>query len=138
MQPDVLVVDDHEEFLQVAEEILTSWGYTVRVVASTLEALAVYHAEHPRLILTDLLMPDLDGIELLRILRAEGATVPIIAVSSGGSMGRPQGLLDEAATLGASATFRKPLDFQEVVRAMETLGVSPQKPPRHASHGRAA
>jgi len=70
-QASVLVVDDEPDFCQVVKEILTIDGLIVSEAHSVIQALAALAHETPDLVLTDVMMPDIDGLDLIRSLRSE-------------------------------------------------------------------
>src|SRR5437588_6348165 len=76
----VLVVDDEPQITRVLRTVLTSQGYQVRTAAEGEAALSDFAEFHPELVITDLYMPHMDGIELCRRIRAI-STVPIIVLS---------------------------------------------------------
>jgi CheY-like chemotaxis protein len=76
------IVDDDEVILRVGALLLKSWGLTVRFFQSAQECLAAAAAHHPDCIVSDLQMPGMDGADLIRALRSEGAAVPVIIVTS--------------------------------------------------------
>jgi DNA-binding response OmpR family regulator len=80
----VLVVDDEPLFREVVADILTAAGHRVLVAGSVKEAIATLQVEKPAVILTDQMMPDLDGLNLVHRLRAdrEWAQVRVIIVSA--------------------------------------------------------
>jgi CheY-like chemotaxis protein len=79
----VLLVDDHDDTRDLLAELLERHGHVVRAARSGAEALALLGELDPCLIIVDLLLPDVFGIELVRRLRAEaaGARIPIYALS---------------------------------------------------------
>ena len=81
--PTVLIVDDDAEIVDLLETALATAGYNV-VAGLGAEALRIAHGVHPNLILMDLMMPDMDGVEMSRRLRADPGTanIPIIAMSA--------------------------------------------------------
>ncbi|HYE59531.1 MAG TPA: response regulator, partial [Rhodothermales bacterium] len=83
----VLLVDDEPFILETATEILESHGYRTCTATNGREALDVFHEKRSeiRLVLTDLMMPEMDGVSLIRALRAEAPDLPIVAAS--GMMG---------------------------------------------------
>ena len=105
----ILVVDDDPVFLTLVTQELANTGHAALVAGSARAALKLLDAGAPvALVLTDILMPDMDGIELILTLTRAYPTLPIIAVSTGGSW--PDGVtLDSAQTLGADRVLRKPI-----------------------------
>lgn len=80
----VLVVDDNEDNLRVTEEILKTKGFTVRVAQDGASALHSIEQSRPDIVLLDLMLPDMDGMEVLDRLRAnsEHAGLPVILVTA--------------------------------------------------------
>lgn len=105
----VLLVDDDPVLRMAIALAFEGAGWRVRTAADGAEALAAFRTEIPCLVVTDIVMPNEDGIGLIRALKGARPSVPIIAVS-----GRPWlGELDvfELATeLGADAILQKPFD----------------------------
>ena len=113
----VVIVDDEPLIRHYLQEVLLGAGYTVQCMATAGEALAYCRATVPAAVLTDLVMPDQDGIEFIRCLRAAGITAPIIAMSGGGQI-QPTVYLDMAMRLGASAALQKPFTNAELLRVV--------------------
>src|SRR3954451_1600077 len=82
-RPRILVVDDEAQLTRVLRTGLKSRGYDVRVAADGLTALETFGDWHPQLVITDLAMPNLNGLELCRRLRLI-SQVPIIVLSAKG------------------------------------------------------
>lgn len=108
----VLVIDDDPVILQLMRRALEDQGYTVTIESMARAALARALAQPPDLLLLDLILPDLDGVELCRRIRAEStlAEVPVIVITA---------LTDPAARLssleaGADDFITKPVDFIEL------------------------
>jgi DNA-binding response OmpR family regulator len=78
----ILVVDDEPAILRLIEERLAREGFLVRAAADGAAALACVAHDPPDLIVLDLMLPDLDGFELLRRLRSEGCAVPVIVLTA--------------------------------------------------------
>src|SRR5258708_28752650 len=76
----VLVVDDEPQITRVLRTVLTSQGYQVRTAAEGEAAMTSFNEWRPELVITDLYMPHMDGLELCRRIRAQ-STVPIIVLS---------------------------------------------------------
>lgn len=105
--PRVLVVDDSAELRAIYEESLSSLGYEVACAASGEEALHAVREERPAVIVMDVSMGDMDGIEALRLLKADGATrrCPVIIATAHGDSS-----FDAARHAGCDAFLCKPVD----------------------------
>jgi signal transduction histidine kinase/CheY-like chemotaxis protein/PAS domain-containing protein len=118
--PTVLVVDDRAENLAMADELLRTIGLATRVARSGEEAIAVHDAWRPQLILMDLRMPGIGGIEATRRLRAAGSSAIIVAFTASGL----DDLVAEARAAGADHVFLKPYKEAELVQRLgDWLGV---------------
>src|SRR5687768_14656701 len=106
----VLVVDDEPQITRVLRTVLTSQGYQVRVAAEGESALANVSEWRPELVITDLYMPRMDGIELCRRIRAVSA-VPIIVLSVKGE----ERTKVEALDSGADDYVTKPFGIDELL-----------------------
>lgn len=114
---DILIVDDHVENLQILFSMLTDYGYEVRRVLNGIQALNVVKSEPPDLILLDILMPEMDGYEVCRYLKAEASTasIPVIFLTA---------LDDEvdklkAFEVGGIDYITKPFHMKEVMARIE-------------------
>jgi CheY-like chemotaxis protein len=116
----VLIIDDDEQVRALLHEILDRAGYEVTEAANGLEGLNLYRAGPVDLVITDLLMPEKEGVETIVELRREFPDARIIAMSGGGrNAGRDY--LSIAAQLGAGATMAKPFSRQEVLNAIRDV-----------------
>jgi DNA-binding NtrC family response regulator len=118
--PYVLVIDDDESVCNMLRQHLQLAGYEVAVAGNGFEGLKSFHERRPTLVITDLIMPEADGIEAIMELRKLDPVVKIIAIS-GGSRLVPTDMLYAAKMLGAARTFIKPLDVQELLAAVAEL-----------------
>src|SRR3954469_8221954 len=113
----VLIVDDEPQITRVLKTVLTSQGYDVRTAAEGESALANFNEWKPELVITDLYMPHMDGIELTRRIRAQ-SNVPIIVLSVKGE----EGTKVEALDSGADDYVTKPFGTDELLaRVRATL-----------------
>ncbi len=122
--PCVLVVDDEPTFCSVMGDILHVLGCTVHCAYSAAEALDALETVTPHLILTDVMMPDSDGLSLLRRLRSEPrwAHIPAIVVSAKAM--REDAV--EARRAGADGWLPKPFSIKDLRDAIRPfLSVSP-------------
>ncbi len=113
----ILLVDDDELFGDMLKKTLLHLGYTVLRARNGNEALQLYDPAVVDLVLTDLIMPDKEGIELILELRRAHPTVKFIAMSGGGR-NSPEDYLDIARRLGAVTTLTKPFQQDELVEAL--------------------
>src|ERR1700726_4302606 len=98
--PKILVIDDDDGVLETLARMLQSAGFEVTVAKDGRDGLARFHSDCPDVVLTDVIMPDQDGIDTIIALRKVSRTVPIIAVSGGGRTHTMQ-FLEVARKLGA-------------------------------------
>jgi two-component system KDP operon response regulator KdpE len=109
-QARILVVDDEPQLTRVLRTGLKSRGYDVRAAADGLAGFEAFNDWHPDLVITDLAMPNVDGLELCRRLRAI-STVPIIVLSAKGEEKTKVAALD----LGADDFVTKPFGIDELL-----------------------
>lgn len=118
-----MLVDDNDLVREVLKELLIEEGYDVLVVDNGQQAISEYWASMPDVIVTDILMPGMSGVELIQYLRREALALPILVISGGGAT--DQNLLQQATEAGASATLTKPFTlarFAEIVSELLEAG----------------
>ncbi len=118
--PRILVVDDDQDVREMLRQMLERAGYGVSIATNGPEALAEYRGAPADLIVTDIVMPEKEGLETILELRKDFPEVKIIAISGGGRLG-PQNYIEMAAAFGAQRTFTKPLDRKEFLAAVSEL-----------------
>ncbi len=108
----ILIVDDNAANLKLARVLLQAEGYEVRAAANAEEALAVLKGYRPRLILMDIQMPGMDGLELTRRLKADPSLshVVILALTSYAMKGDEE----KAMAAGCDGYFAKPIDTRRL------------------------
>src|ERR1044072_1147597 len=109
-QPRILIVDDEPQLTRVLRTGLKSRGYDVRAAADGLAGFEAFNDWHPDLVITDLAMPNVDGLELCRRLRAI-SQVPIIVLSAKGE----EKTKVEALDIGADDYVTKPFGIDELL-----------------------
>ncbi len=127
MRETILIVDDEPQITRVLRTTLESSGYRVMVARNGVEALDKLHAEPASLIITDLSMPEMDGVELTRAVRQKMQT-PILVLSVQNQDAAKVRALDE----GADDYVTKPFSIQELlarVRALLRRGASMEETP---------
>jgi CheY-like chemotaxis protein len=116
----ILVVDDDQVLRGALRIILEVAGYNVIDAADGEAGLRLYHEQGADLVLVDLFMPERDGLEVIRALRATIPQPQIVAMSSGGRIG-PFEVLRAAAAFGAARTLRKPFESRDLLAAIREL-----------------
>jgi len=106
----LLLIDDDAQFCRMLAERLGLEGYSVQTAADGKPGLAEFRRGNYPLVILDIILPDMEGLETLHELRRIKADVKVIAISGGG-MGDPGTYLRSARLLGADAVFTKPLDW---------------------------
>ncbi len=118
--PRILVVEDDEPLRSVLRQILERTGHEVAEAADGRAALEIQRQKGADLVITDIIMPEVDGIETIMVLRREFPSVKIIAISGGSRVG-PREFLNLARVLGAHRTLHKPFALQEMLDAVDEL-----------------
>lgn len=116
----ILVIDDDAEIRLLIKRILETAGYAVITSENGNDARALVEKDQIGLIVTDILMPEKEGIETIVELRKTGHVVPIIAISGGGRSGLID-FLEVARKFGANTTLRKPFTRKQLLEAVREL-----------------
>ena len=113
----VLVVDDEENITYLLDTALTHFGYEVEVAGTGRDALRGVETFAPDVVLLDVMLPDLDGFEVVRRMRLDGTKVPVLFLTARDSVGdKVHGL-----TLGGDDYVTKPFSLEEVVARVQAL-----------------
>ena len=131
----ILIVDDVGADRQILATILGAQGHRLREAANGRDALALIRAEPPDLVITDLLMPRMDGFDLIRCLRLDAATAltPVVLHSARYAEHEATAV---AASTGASYVLTKPAGSAEVLRVINRALSRVPDPPPPESQGR--
>ena len=116
----ILVVDDDDQMRKMLRGALERKGYTVIEAENGVSAMSLQRATPADLVITDIIMPEKDGIDTMKELQVEFPDVKVIAIS-GGKRGGPQNYLMLAEMYNAARTFAKPFDLEEMLTAVEEL-----------------
>lgn len=123
--PYVLIVDDERPIRELLAVVFEGAGFEVAVAETGVEGLRSIAARRPDLLVTDILMPEKEGIETILELRIKDPTLPIFAMS-GGSQRTGIDVLAMASRLGAIRTYAKPFDpFELLEAARQVLAADP-------------
>src|SRR5689334_11722523 len=117
----VLVIDDNADTREVLQLLLQRAGYSVDVATDGAAGLELLRRRPAELVITDIFMPNRDGIETIEQLRNEFASLKVIAISGGGRLAKKDGYLLTARELGADAVLAKPFEREELLRAVRKL-----------------
>ena len=112
----ILVVDDEQSSRELLTNFLEGAGYKVVTAEDGRQALALLQEHQVSAIITDLRMPNVNGLRLIRELRENGDTIPILAVSG---INRDQLMLAE--DYGANVGLSKPIDRDELLKIVEQV-----------------
>ena len=115
----ILLVDDDDLSRGAVHKMLERSGYMVHSTSTGQEALAHFRREAPDLVITDLIMPEVDGLEVIQELRRNDPGVRILAISGGGRVDAEE-YLSVARKFGASQVLSKPFTGQELKQAVES------------------
>lgn len=121
----ILLVEDEVSLAMVVKDALEEEGYEVAIARDGLEGLEQYFKEHPALIIADVMMPEVDGFEMVRRIRRMDKEVPVLFLSARSSV-------DDIVFgfgLGANDYLRKPFSLRELIARVKALTVKSQSEP---------
>src|SRR5579862_5016630 len=119
----ILVVDDESEVCEAIRRVLERAGFVVAAAKNGAEGLQLTEQGLPDIVITDLIMPKVNGLELIKVLKMRFPRVRVIAISGGGSFGplayKPEAIkthayLAAAREAGADETLTKPFDMSDL------------------------
>ena len=116
----ILVIDDDEQMRVLLRQVMEWAGHEVVEAADGREGTRLQRQHRADLVITDLIMPEQEGLETITALRRDYPGVKIIAISGGGRIG-PEAYLPAARELGADRVFSKPFDVQELAETVREL-----------------
>ena len=119
----ILIIDDDGGSRCLIENALQFDGHQVLVAANGVSGMRLMRLEQPDIVITDILMPDQDGLGIIRSMRQEFPEVKILAISGAGAVGSLD-LLVAAGRLGASATLEKPFAAEQLSESVNRLAAA--------------
>lgn len=122
----ILLVEDDKELREMLKISLIRHKYTVYESDNGKEAISHFKPSITDLVITDLIMPEEDGLKVIIKLRELKPTIKIIAISGGGKAG-PGSYLNMAKALGANSIFSKPFSINDLIAKVEELLTSEQQ-----------
>ena len=123
----ILLVDDDDAFRTAVSRSLRAAGHAVEAAADGGQALRIIAAEAPDILITDILMPNTDGIELTTAVKRSYPGMRILAISGRGQLGKVD-LLNVASLLGADATLTKPFAPEALLEKVAALARTQSDP----------
>lgn len=114
----ILFVDDEEELRELLRHVLERAGHLVKCAKNGIEASLAINGENFDVVVTDMLMPERDGLELITEIKEKHPAVRIVAISGGGQIGSDQ-YLSMAKGFGADVLLRKPFAYQALLAAVD-------------------
>ena len=119
--PRILVIDDNRDMRDLLRVVLERDGYAVDVAADGEEGLQIQSARPADVVITDIFMPNRDGLETIGRLRAEHPRVKVLVISGGGDVVRGTSYLSTAREIGAHAVLPKPFDLPALLATVRGL-----------------
>ncbi len=130
MMKRILIVDDESEIRDVLAKVLKREHYEVDLASDGEAGIEIFRSTPADLVITDIIMPGMDGINLIKEIRQISPAVKIIAVSGGGNMApleyAPDAIMTNAylaaaEKIGADVHFTKPIERKELLQAIQEL-----------------
>jgi YesN/AraC family two-component response regulator len=116
----IIVIDDEPYILLMLKKMLEKEGHQVDMATNGVEGIDLYHKNGADLIITDIVMPEKEGLETIINLKTENPSLKVIAISGGGRVDSRE-YLHSAQLLGAERIFQKPFKKDEIVKAVSDL-----------------
>ena len=116
----ILIIDDEAPVRKLLKKLFEKNNYEVLEAANGIQGIKLFNEQHPDLIISDLIMPEKEGLETIREIKKSNPDVPIIAISGGG-LADPKIYLNIARNLGAVRTFSKPIDNEILLSTIKEI-----------------
>lgn len=116
----ILIIDDNPDVLKALHKLISTEGHHVEDAPDSSTGIRLHHEQPFNLIVTDIVMPDKEGISTIIELRHEYPNLKIIAMSGGGEF-EPYGYLDIAKRVGADRTIAKPFSAREMMEVVNDV-----------------
>ena len=119
-----LIIDDEKPTLFMFNLFLTAYGYEVLTAENAAVGIDLFKKERPAIVITDIKMPGMDGLETLKILKAIDPEIPVIVMTGHGD----QDLMKQAMKYDATAFINKPIDRETLENVLKkSMGGLPEK-----------
>lgn len=117
----ILVVDDHPDVRESLARLLQHAGYTVDTAPNGIQALKVQAERPAHVLITDIFMPEHDGVEIITAFRKQFPATRVLAMSGDAPGSAKQDYLEVAELVGAELTLRKPFPPEALLKKLESL-----------------
>jgi len=117
----ILIIDDDSQVLEMLKQTFFRANYDVDTATDGNKAMVINQQNPADVVITDLIMPDKEGMEVIREFRRNFPKTKIIAISGGGRYSGPIDYLDLAHKLGAARVFSKPFERKDILQAVKEL-----------------
>lgn len=114
----ILLIEDQSFSATIMGTVLKSAGHVVTVVKDGEKGLEAFAADRPDVVITDIILPNIDGLEVIRAIQTQVPGFPVIALTGGGNTG-VYSYLDKALELGAIEAFRKPVTAEQLLESIK-------------------
>ena len=122
----ILIVEDESELRALMERELRGAGHSVTAAANGGEAIRLLEGARFDVVISDLIMPEADGFEVIRKIRRQSPAVPVI-LTTGGGTGAAAMYLEMARHMGAAETLQKPFTLDELREAVDRVHPNDEK-----------
>ena len=116
----ILIIDDDETIRSVFKRFLSGQGYDVEVAADGRQGLRCLEEHSFDLVITDIMMPETDGLEVVMAIHGKEGNIPVIAIS-GGMHAMPMDFLPMAKKFGAKEVLYKPVELDDLLSSVEKV-----------------
>ncbi len=121
----ILIIDDNIDLLKAMRAVFSRRGHEVRTATDGRAGITLLKTFPADLVITDINMPEMDGIEVIMGLQEGLPDLPVVAMSGGGMVDKSS-LLEDADILGAVHTLAKPFEIDELIERVEALLPDPE------------
>ena len=116
----ILIIDDEPDILLMLKRMLENAGYEIELASNGIEGLKLFAESPSELVITDIIMPEKEGLETIREMKQLQSDLKIIAMSGGGKISA-ENYLETAKIFGASIVLEKPFSQLQIVSAVKEL-----------------
>ncbi len=117
----ILIVDDEKEIREMVKDMLIRDGLNIELACSGVKAMESLSKNHFDLVITDIVMPDENGIDLIMDIKKQYSNIPVIAMSGGGGIEGRFDYLEIAKLIGANCILKKPFSLELLTGSVNEL-----------------